>query len=189
MQVEFEIEINNVDASLLSNAIGCDEADLQTELAGHAKAALTEYIEAYLGRRAFNRGSDVLEYRLALLIQHALGGVVPDDARVSRLFQSTLSTSRTLLRNTLSKFRYSLELSMTASAKQLLEVVVWRETEYHARGASSNLIELLNQRLVVTDPTLKPVVKLTNSVATYAIAPSSYDELVTLYGANPVARP
>lgn len=189
MQVTFDIDIDAADAPLLAQAIGCAEADLQARLAGHAKAALTEYLEAYLGRRAFNRGSDVLEHRLALLIQHAFNGVVPDDACVSRLFQSTTSTSRTLLRNTLSKYRYSLTASMTASAKQLLEAVVWRDSEYHARGASTNLIELLNQRLAAADATLKPIVKVVNSVATYAIAPTTYDELVPRYGAAPVARP
>lgn len=189
MQITFDIDIDAVDAPLLAEAIGCAEVDLQARLAGHAKAALTEYLEAYLGRRAFNRGSDVLEHRLALLIQHAFDGVVPDDAGVSRLFQSTMSTSRTLIRNTLSKYRYSLAASTAESAKQLLEAVVWRDTEYHARGASTNLIELLNQRLATVDATLKPIIKVANSLATYGIAPEAYDELAPLYGATPVARP
>lgn len=189
MQITFDIAIDALDAPLIAQAIGCAEPELQARLAGHAKAALTEYLEAYLGRRAFNRGSDVLEHRLALLIQHAFDGVVPDDAGVSKLFQSTMSTSRTLLRNTLSKYRYSLAASTTASAKAVLESVVWRDGDYHARGASSNLIELLNQRLAAADATLKPITKVANSVATYAIAPGAYDELVPLYGAVAVARP
>lgn len=189
MQITFEIDIDAVDAPLIAQAIGCAQPELQARLAGHAKAALTEYLEAYLGRRAFNRGSDVLEHRLALLIQHAFNGVVPDDAGVSRLFQSTMSSSRTLLRNTLSKYRYSLAASTTASAKAVLESVVWRDVDYHARGASPNLIELLNQRLAAADATLKPITKVADSVATYAIAPGSYDELVPLYGAVAVARP
>lgn len=189
MQITFDIDIDAIDVPLLAQAIGCAELELEQRLAGHAKAALTEYLEAYLGRRAFNRGSDVLEHRLALLIQHAFGGVVPDDAGVSRLFQSTMSTSRTLLRNTLSKYRYSLAASMTASAKSLLETVVWHDPDYHVRGASTNLIEFLNQQLAATDATLKPIIKVTDSVATFAIHPNSYDELVPLYGAVAVARP
>lgn len=187
MQITFEVEVDAADRALLGQAVGCDDAELDMRLNGHAKAAFLEHLETYVGRRAFTRGSDLLEHRLALLIVHAFGGVVPEDARVANLFQSTMAASRTLIRNTLSRYRYGLAAAADGSARAMLEAVVWRESEYHARGASPNLVELLNQKLALADPTLKPISRSPDSVATYALARHTYDRLAALYGATPVA--
>ncbi|MDB5575343.1 MAG: hypothetical protein JWR80_519 [Bradyrhizobium sp.] len=190
VQITFDIDITQADRDALIAAIGCDAAALDAALNGHAKAALTEYLETYLGRRVFSRGSDFLEHRLALLIEHALDRKIPNDAGISRLFQTTLSASRTLIRNALSKYRYQLQAAMNGSAATLLEAVSWRADGgfYQAEVKAMNLVELLNQRLTADDPTLKPLSRLPDSVATFAIAPDSYDLLCGAFGAAAVAR-
>jgi hypothetical protein len=102
-------------------------ADLPAKASDHAKAALTEYLESYLGRRAFSRGGDILEHRLSLLVKHAFGGKIPTAAQVSDLFQTTLSSSRTLIRNTFSKYRFTLGTVADAAAREVLEKVVWAD--------------------------------------------------------------
>lgn len=70
--------------------------------------ATLQHLLLGLGRRVFSRGSDLLGYQLSLLVRHAFGGRIPTATQVSDLFQTTLSTSRTLIRNTLSRYRYEL---------------------------------------------------------------------------------
>jgi hypothetical protein len=191
MRVMFDIEIAQPDEKALTAAFSCTAADLETILGRHAKAALHEYVECYLGRRASSRGSDILEHRLALLVHHAFQDEIPNEARVSRLFQTTLSVSRTLIRNSLSKYRYQLEVAANASAKSLLEKVTWGGgggKSYNAKVTAPNLIEVLNQRLLAEDPTLKPIARLPDSVGTYAIDQYSYDKLCEAFGANKVTR-
>jgi len=189
MQITFDIAVDPDDEARLTALLGANP-DLPSVVAGHAKAALQEYLEAYLGRRAFSRGSDILEHRLARLIQHAFAGEVPDDVKISRLLQTTLSQSRTLLRNTLIKFRYELTDATTQSAQTLLTKVIWADDHYDSKGASTNLIEILNQQLAAVDPTLKNISRTPNSVATWSISPEAYDALVGIYQpANAVPRP
>jgi len=191
MRVTFDIDISDPDQKALIATLGGTEKLLSANLARHAKAALQEYIECYVGRRAFSRGSDILEHRLALLIRYAFENEIPNDARVSRLFQTTLAASRTLIRNALSKYRYQLDSAADASAKSLLEKVTWAGTgskTYYANGVAPNLMEVLNQRLLAEDPTLKPITRLPDSVGTYAINQYSYDKLCEVFGATKVAR-
>jgi hypothetical protein len=190
MRVTFEIEISDPDQDALSAALGVPKKSLNAGLTGHATAALHEYIECYLGRRAFSRGSDILEHRLSLLVCHAFGNDIPDDAVVSRLFQTTPSASRTLIRNALSKYRYQLAAAANRSGKSLLEKVTWEgNSAYHAKAAAANLIEVLNQRLLAADSTLTPVTRLTDSGGAYAINKYSYDKLCDVFGATKVKRP
>jgi hypothetical protein len=54
--------------------------DLREHLEAHANAAVEEYVRMFLGQRVYTRGSDIREYRLLLLIRHALGGRIPSEA-------------------------------------------------------------------------------------------------------------
>lgn len=191
MRITIDMDISASDQKALMTALGCKAADLEANLGRHAKAALREYIECYLGRRAFSRGSDILEHRLVLLVHHAFEDKIPDDACVSRLFQTTLSASRTLIRNSLSKYRFQLEAAANASAKLLLEKVTWAgagTSTYHTKAAAPNIIEVLNQRLVAEEPTLKVIARVPDSAGTYAINQYSYDKLCDVFGATKVRR-
>ena len=192
MQIKFDIDISDSDQAALAVALDCKANELQATVSRHALAALHEHIECYLGRRASTRGSDILEYRLALLTHHAFANQIPNDVKVSRLFQTTLSASRTLIRNALAKFRNELGDAPTVSAKAMLESVEWpggNGNDYHAKNPAPNVVELLNQRLLAEDPTLKQLSRVPDSGGLYAINKYSYDKLCTVYTATKVARP
>ena len=145
------------DEAALALTLGCGQAELADKLADHGKAALHEYVECYLGRRALSRGSDILEHRLSLLVVHAFGGKKPSAAQVSDLFQTTLSSGRTLVRNTFSKYRYHLDETSRSEAKEVLENVWAGERGCHAKVIAPSLVELLNRRLLTADATLREV--------------------------------
>lgn len=190
MIINVKIEVDDDDRSALAAALGCAEDKVEEELGLHGRAAVHEYAEAYAGRRALTRGTDILEHRLALLIQHAFKEKIPSDADISRLFQTPIARSRTLLRNALSHYRYQLREATTASVRTVLENATWRadrslfQVEFHA----ANLLELMNIRLAGADARKKPVAKSADSVATYEIAEQSYELLCELFGAEPKSK-
>ena len=187
-RITFDMELSQADDDLLANLLG-DHPDLDTVLSQHARAALGEYVEVYVGRRSSSRGGDVQELRLAMLVEHAFGGRIPDEAKVGALLKSPPSGSRTLIRNTLSRYRHQLDASMTTSAKAVLESVVWAGDVVHTSRASANIVELLNQRLLAEDPTLKSIVRVSGSAGTWVIDEDVYADLCRAFGANPVAKP
>lgn len=192
MQINFNIDISADDQAALIKVLDCPAADLQQVLSRHGLAALHEHIECYLGRRASARGNDILEHRLVLLTRFAFGNRIPNDVKVSRLFQTTLTASRTLIRNMLARYRGELNDASIASAKVLLEEVTWpggKSDDYRAKNPPSNMVEFLNQRLLIEDPAMKQITRLADSGGIYAINKYSYDELCRVFQAIPVARP
>jgi len=190
MDIQFNIDISPEDQAKLVEMFGGDAAGLPAILATHAKAAAVEYLECYLGRRAYTRGTDILEHRLSLLVRHAFGGRIPTAAEVSDLFQTTLSASRTLIRNTFSKYRFDLGEVAIDAAKAVLENVTWADaTTCNAQIAAPNLVELLNRRLLTANPGFKEIVRTQGAIGTYAITQDAYQELCALFGAEPVLGP
>jgi hypothetical protein len=190
MDVDFKIEITPEDVGLLADVLDCSKDEVPRYLAGHAKAALWEYLEAYLGRRAFSRGSDILEHRLALLIKHAYGNRIIGEAEVSRLFQSTLPTSRSLLRSALSKYRFDLAKAAETSVRIVLEGAKWSEddNQYTVNIGARNLVDFLNQRLEAEYTGQRAISAAKDCIGTYAIAPGSYDGLCKAFNAKAVSR-
>jgi hypothetical protein len=190
MHIVFDIAINADDEKALVTVLGGDAAGLNAKLNDHAKAALEEYIECYVGRRAYSRGSDILEHRLSLLVKHAFKGKIPTAAQVADLFQTTLSASRTLIRNTFSKYRFELDAVTAAAAKDVLEKVTWAsKDECLAKITAPNLVEVLNRRLLAEDAGFREISRTQGAIGTYAIARNAYAKLCILFGATPVPAP
>jgi hypothetical protein len=189
--ISFQFEIADDDKEALALALGCSVNQISQSLNAHGKAALSEYVEAYCGRRDFNRGSDILEHRLALLIREVFIDRLPSESEVGLLFQTAPYASRTLLRNTLSKYRYMLRDQSAASAKALLESATWSADgdAVHIKIVSSTLLELLNDRLRTADATKKALTRLSESVATYETTESAYKLLCKEFGATRVTKP
>lgn len=187
-KITFEINLAQEDDDLLVELLG-SQPSLDTVLSHHARAALGEYIEGYLGRRSSSRGSDVRELRLALLVEHAFGGLIPDEATVGALLQMAPSSSRTLIRNTLTRYRRQLELAVSGSLKAVLESVVWAGEVVHTHRASASVVEILNQRLLALDPTLKAISRVSGSAGTWVIDGDVYTALCDALGAVAVVKP
>lgn len=192
MQIGFDIDLSADDRTALAAALGCAPGELPDVLSRHALAALHEHVECYLGRRASARGNDILEHRLSLLARFAFQNSLPGDTVVSRLFQTTPTASRTLIRNTLAKYRTQLAVASTMAARAVLEAATWpggNGNDYHAKDPPRNVVELLNERLLVEDATLRQVARVPDSAGLYGINKHSYDRLCVAFGATAVVRP
>lgn len=186
--ITFTIDLSQEDDDRLAALLG-SAPTREAVLSQHARAALGEYIEVYLGRRGSSRGADVQELRLAMLVEHAFGGLLPDEAKVGALLKSPESSSRTLIRNTLARYGHQLDAAMTRSAKEVLEAVIRTGDLVHTSRASTNVIELLNRRILALDPTLNPVRRVSSSAGTWVIGEDVYADLCVAFGATPVVKP
>ena len=176
------------DEADLVRVLGCKPADLSTVLGPYASAALTEYVMMFLGQKVFTRGSDIREYRLLLLIQQVLGNHIPDEALVSRLFQTSSSESRALLRAVMSKYQSQSHGAAEQSIRDILAVATGDPKEGPLLITVDNaiIVEHLNRALAESDGTLAKVMRHENSVSTYEVKPASFKALCKTFN---VKRP
>jgi hypothetical protein len=142
--------LTEADRVRLNRLLDCETSEeLDQRLAACAKAAVTEHLEMYLGRKVFTRGSDFREYRLRLLLEELSGQLdLLDEGRVTGLFQTTATQSRTLIRSSLAKYQFDLEASLLAAARQVLDGAEEVEDQSMRRfRASRNVVEELRSRL------------------------------------------
>jgi hypothetical protein len=176
MRIELDVSINADVEALLREALG-DPEDLVRCLQGHFQAACQEYLAMYCGERVFRRGSDLLDFRLFLLVQHAFHHRLPDEQTVSRLFQMTASESRALLRSLLAKYQIQLKASLRYTIRELLQQAQSHpsgpEYGHYLRISNQAVVNELNQQLAVTVGTVSPVQKLRGSVNTYHVDPAA----------------
>ncbi len=184
MDISTNLFINKEDIKDLANIIGCDQKDLPAALSPFASAAIKELATMILGQKVFNRGSDIIEYRLFLLIQTVFDNKIPDEADVCKFFQTTTTASRSLIRAVMSKYQYELKTAIEKTLIALLENVELLDDghTYFVSVHNLNLVDELNNELAEIDTNLPPVKKKRGSVSAYELKPSSYTRLCEQFG-------
>jgi len=184
MDLQLSIDLSEPDANALCSILGCDQATLSNRLSDCAGAALNEYVEMFLRRRMFSRGSDFREYRLLLMVEKVFGKEIPTEAVVCCLFQSTAAGSRIMIRSVMSKYQYELQSAL----RQAIQTILAEATQQPDHGSyeivlnNSTIVELFNQKLAEIDGTQRPVQRQKDSVPTYEIVPASYGILCKAFG-------
>jgi len=178
-EVKATLNLTTDEEGELVRVLNCDINTLNDVLAPYASAALTEYVMMFLGQKVFTRGSDIRTYRLLLLIQQALSNYIADEARVSRLFQTSTSESRALLRAVMSKYQAQIHLAAEQSIRDVLDNANLDPEGGPALITVDNtiIVEHLNRALAEIDGTLEKVARHDKSVSTYEIKPASYEKL------------
>jgi len=179
MDVNCKITLGEGETQELSQILRCNKDELSNFLAPYASAALTEHIMMFLGQKVFTRGSDMLEYRLLLLILNSFNNRVPDEQEVCRLFQTTATGSRSLIRSVLSKYQYQLRTAVNNSMSKIVYAAEQKEPgeDYVVTIQSLNVVDELNGVLAEIDGNLKPISKKRGSITTYEISPASFARL------------
>jgi len=183
MDVTASISLPDADRDELARILECPKSKLAEHLEPFARAALTELVAMFLGQRVFTRGSDILEHRLFLLTQHAFNNRVPTEKQVSKLFQTTATGSRALLRAVMSKYQYQLRSAISATLKTLLKEATKADDGVRTVSVlNQNLVDELNRLLTGIDPTLPPLTKKRGAVSQYEIPASSFARLEEALG-------
>ena len=187
MQITATLTLTPTEEAEIAAILGCNVADLSNRLNDCAKASIKEYLAMFRGQKVFKRGSDMLEYRLLLLIETAFAGVIPEERAVSSLFQTTLTESRSLIRAVISKYQYQLRTHVERTLGAYLNAAIRQNNaqDYAVVINSHNVVDELNKALADIDGSLSPVAKKKGSVSTFEIAPSSYNRLCTKFAVTP----
>lgn len=187
MDVHCTIELSSDDERELADILGCAPEELADELSSYATAALREHVAMFLGQRVFTRGSDLLEYRLLLLIEYAFEGRVPEVQEVCNLFQLTSSSGRSLIRAVMSKYQYQLKDAIAATMSSLLDSAEVDDQRSCVTLAvhNTNFVEELNAELADIDTSMAPVQRRRGSVSTYELQPASYLCLCERFAVEP----
>jgi len=187
MEVQVIINLSKNEETELAKILNSKKSNLSKSISPYASASVEEFITMFLGQKVFNRGSDIMEYRVFLLIKHAFNGRIPDEQEVSKLFQTTTTGSRSLIRAVMSKYQYQLKSIIDSTLTNLLEnsTVSDERNSYLIAVHNLNLVEELNRELAEIDTNLPPVQKMRGSVSTYQISPSSYNKLCEKFNINP----
>ena len=100
------------------------------------------------------------------------------------MFQLTESSSRTLLRDVRTKYKYELEDALLNSIKTLLATAQKNGSSYRIVIQSDNLLEELKQMVSVKAPYLDQIAKVKNSAGVYSIPEDTFEVLCNAYGVN-----
>ena len=149
MKLTIEVGLTEDEQASLQRILRSKKEEWPKTFEPFAAAAAEEYARMFLGHCVFTRGSDVREYRLALLIRTAFGNKIPDEQTVCDLFQCTLSQSRALLRAVMSKYQYALSTAINDTLSEVLEKAQKLENKdvYVISASNENVIAELNKVL------------------------------------------
>lgn len=186
MKFEIEINLNDQEKEQLAQILECDDKDLEESFKPYCEAASLEQLRMILGQRVFTRGSDFREYRLFLLIIHAFDNDIPSEQKVSDLFQTTITQSRSLIRSVMSKYQYELDKAIKDTIKNKLSEAKpsksKSEHKYIVAIDNKSIVEQINRELGKIDGELTRMKKVRNSVSTYEIEPASIQDLADKLG-------
>lgn len=184
MKIELVINIDNDEKNRLLDVLSSNEQNLKNDLAKIAKSAFEEYKNMVLGKKIFTRSQDFKEYRLFLLIKEFFDNSIPDEKRISDLFQTTNSESKKLLQSVLAKYRYDLEESINSTLKNVIQRMkeIKDENKYYITEIPINLVEEINKILSKIDGELEDLSKKSRSAHTYITSASSYEKLCEHFG-------
>lgn len=179
LNLQFELEILQRDRETLADVIGCPEAELDQRFSNYAKAAAEEYIEMFLGKNAFKRANDFLEFRIYLLVIHVLDGKLPDEALVSRFFQLSPSEARARIRGVTAKYQRGLSRQIKNSIREILDAAQHDQEEdtYQVAVNNQTIIDMLNSALADINGTLSAVAKVRGTVAGFSMPRASFEAL------------
>jgi len=187
LQITTTLTLTPAEEAEISAILGCDVTDLANRLSAYSGASLNEYLAMFRGQKVFKRGSDMLEYRLFLLIETAFNGVILDERTVSSLFQTTLTESRSLIRAVISKYQYQLRTYVDRTISAYLTAAIRTNItgDYTVVINSQNMVDELNKALADINGNLSPVMKKKGSVSTFEIRPASYNSLCKKFEVTP----
>ena len=177
MKISFEVnelDFEEANQELVKKTLKLADSELQGALDKMAKAALTEYLEMLVEGGMPNRADEVKQHRLFYLTLNYFHPLLPTELQISTIFQLTQSQSKTLLKNTLSRYRNRLDDVLTATLQHTLETAEHADDLYLVVIQSEVVREELNMLITQNEPTYKLITKRRGSAGQFEISEDSY---------------
>jgi hypothetical protein len=189
MEISFEIddhEFEQEQKELIKKTLKIEDTVIPQALNKIAKAALTEYLTMFIEGGMPNRADEAKQDRLLYLIQSYFGYALPTESQISTIFQLTQSQSKTLLKNTVSRFRHKLEGVLISTMKAVIETAELSNEIYLVVISSDVVKDELNMLITQNEPTFKPIIKRRGSAGQFEISEDSHALLCRELGLNEV---
>ncbi len=173
-----EDKVDLLKASLNIN----DDSQLQPILNNLAQASLADYIEMLVGKGMPNRADESKQDRLLYLIKKVYSPRLPGEDEISMMFQLTSTQSKTLLRNTLSRYRTKLSSELNETLENIFRSAIHNKEGWEVTISSEIFVEQLNLIVAKEGPEYNPVKKRSVGTRKYFIAADTHTALGNHFG-------
>ncbi|WP_333795831.1 hypothetical protein [Rheinheimera sp.] len=187
MDITFQIddhEFEQEQKELIKKTLKIEDGDIQGALNKIAKAALTEYLTMLVEGGMPNRADEAKQDRLLYLIQSYFAASLPTESQISTIFQLTQNQSKTLLKNTVSRFRHKLDDVLMNTMKAVVKSAEHVNEMYLVVISSDVVKDELNMVITQNEPTYKPITKRKSSAGQFEISEDSHALLWRELGLN-----
>ncbi len=189
MNIQFELreldgsEVPQEKIELLKASLGiADDNDLVPKLTKLAEAGIADYIEMLVGKGMPNRADESKQDRLLYIIKKVCGPRLPTEDEISIMFQLTNTQSKTLLRNTLSRYRTKLSNELNETLEEIFRSSVQNADGWELTINSEIFVEHLNLIVAKEGPDYNPIRKRSVGTRKYFIAADTHIALGNYFG-------
>lgn len=175
-------ELSAADKTLIKECLDLTtDIQLETALTKLSKTAFMEYIKMFKEKGLPTRADEVQQERLFFLLNFYFENRLPSESEISSIFQLTPSQSKTLLRNTKSRYRTKISNYINNTLLQALNSAPQPEAgqPYEFVCTSPTTVEELNSIVSQKGPTLEPIKKIRGLASKYTCAVDTYNLLQT----------
>ncbi len=187
MQITIEVtdfEFDEITKNIIKDCLEIDsDKELDIALEKLCKSAFMEYIKMFKERGLPNRADEVKQERLFQLLVHYFQDHMPQESEISTIFQITLAQSRTLLRNTNSRFRTLIMSYLKNSLQSILESAIFNEDtkKYELIIQSKVFYEEFITTINNRGPDLTQLRRVPNSASRYECTDKTFNLLAEYY--------
>lgn len=180
MQITISVtdnELSHFDIQLVKDSLGVDDINLALEKI--CKSAFMEYMKMFKEKGIPTRADEVQQERLFFMLNYYYVNRVPSETEISTIFQLTPSQSRSLLRNTKSKYRNKINNFIKSTLLNTLNQARSNDSgDYYFVCTSQSIIEDLNLIVAQKGPELKSIEKIKGLANKYFCAIDTYNLLI-----------
>ena len=163
-----ENELTANDCAMILQGLGLSPtADVEGTLSRIGRCALLEYRKMFIERGLPTKAAEVMQERLFYLIKGYFVDSLPSEQQISTIFQLTFSGSKTLLRNTISRYRIYLNDQISESIRRVLKTAEQDGKQFLLVVQSETIRDEINTYLTQNSPTLKKLLAVKGSAGQY----------------------
>lgn len=169
-------ELSASDRTLIKDCLGLANDQVDAALKRLCKTAFMEYVKMFKEKGLPTRADEVQQERLFFLLNYFYKNRLPTENEISSIFQLTSSQSRTLLRNTKSRYR----TKISSFIKNTLLETLNSATQPQPGGyfefvcTSPSTVEELNSIVSQKGPELQPIEKIRGLASKYTCAVDTF---------------
>jgi len=174
-------ELSLADKSLIKECLGLTtDQQLTDALIKLSKTAFMEYVKMFKEKGLPTRADEVQQERLFFLLNHYYENRIPSENEISSIFQLTPSQSKTLLRNTKSRYRTKISTYIKNTLLTTLKsaIQVSPTDPYEFVCTSPTTVEEMNLIVSQKGPTLQPIEKIRGIASKYTCAIDTFNLLI-----------